>query len=129
MHRTRREVASGAATYRQHQNYRQRKVGVDGILKDMSGSTPKGELAPFFDRDGALITMPRKQSRKIALLEWLVTQLPAGARLSEVEMNAALRPIFDDVAVLRRYLVDFGFVERPEAGVYVIPAASDPATP
>ncbi len=95
----------------------------------MSESTPKGDLAPFFERDGALIRMPRKQSKKIALLEWLVTQLPAGATLSEVEMNAALRPIFDDVAVLRRYLVDFGFVERPEAGVYVIPDASDPTPP
>ena len=92
----------------------------------MSRSTPGGELAPFFERDGTLITVPRKESRKIALLTWLVTQLPAGARLSEVEMNAALLPIHDDVAVLRRYLVDFGFVERPQAGVYVIPSAAEP---
>ncbi len=70
--------------------------------------------------------MPRKESKKIALLTWLVSELPAGARLSEAEMNAALRPIYDDVAVLRRYLVDFGFVKRPQAGVYVIPAATEP---
>ncbi|MGB3256508.1 MAG: DUF2087 domain-containing protein [Ornithinimicrobium sp.] len=92
----------------------------------MNRSTPGGQLAPFFDRDGALITVPRTESKKIALLAWLVTQLPAGARLSEVEMNAALRPIYDDVAVLRRSLVDFGFVERPQAGVYVIPEAAEP---
>ncbi|MGB3685747.1 MAG: DUF2087 domain-containing protein [Ornithinimicrobium sp.] len=82
---------------------------------------PSADLAPFFDRDGALIQLPRKQHRKIAVLEWLVTQLPAGARLSEVEMNARLRPIHDDVAVLRRYLVDFGFVLRPEPGIYITP--------
>ncbi len=84
---------------------------------------PPADLAPFFDRDGALIQLPRKQNRKIAVLTWLVTQLPAGARLSEVEMNAQLRPIHDDVAVLRRYLVDFGFVLRPEPGVYLTPAS------
>ncbi len=87
----------------------------------MSTSTPGGDLAPFFDRDGALIMLPRRQAKKIKVLQWLVTQLPAGSRLSEVQMNAHLRPIHDDVAVLRRYLVDFGFVERPEPGVYVIP--------
>lgn len=99
----------------------------DASTPTRAASAPKGDLAPFFDRDGTLITMPRKQSKKIKLLEWLVTQLPAGARLSEVEMNAELRSIFDDVAVLRRYLVDFGFVERPEPGVYVIPRT--PTTP
>ncbi|MGB5953033.1 MAG: DUF2087 domain-containing protein [Ornithinimicrobium sp.] len=87
-------------------------------------SPPSADLAPFFDRDGGLIQLPRKQHRKIAVLEWLVTQLPAGARLTEVEMNAALRPIHDDVAVLRRYLVDFGFVQRPEPGVYVTPESA-----
>ncbi|CAN5403903.1 hypothetical protein BH23ACT6_BH23ACT6_08210 [soil metagenome] len=92
----------------------------EGVL-----APPSPELAPFFDRAGALIQLPRRQHRKIAVLEWLVTQLPAGARLTEVEMNACLRSIHDDVAVLRRYLVDFGFVQRPEPGVYVTPERPD----
>ncbi len=92
----------------------------------MSTSSPKGDLAPFFDREGAMISMPRKDAKRIRLLEWLVTQLPPGATLTEVEMNTELRPIFDDVAMLRRYLVDYGLVQRPEPGVYVIPSATRP---
>lgn len=95
----------------------------------MTTSTPKGALAPFFDREGTMISMPRKEAKRIRLLEWLVTQLPPGARLTEVEMNAELRPIFDDVAMLRRYLVDYRLVERPEPGVYVIPSATSPSEP
>lgn len=95
----------------------------------MSTSSPKGELAPFFDRDGAMISMPRKEAKRIRLLEWLVTQLPAGATLTEIQMNAELRPIFDDVAMLRRYLVDYRLIERPEPGVYVIPEAAEPTEP
>ena len=100
-----------------------------GILDDMNTLAPSGDLAPFFDRDGAMITMPRKEAKRIRLLEWLVTQLPPGARLTEIEMNAQLRPIFDDVAMLRRYLVDYRLVERPEPGVYVIPEATHQADP
>ncbi len=95
----------------------------------MSTSIPTGDLAPFFDRDGVMISMPRKEAKRIKALEWLVTQLPPGARLTEVEMNAELRPIFDDVAMLRRYLVDYGMVQRPEPGVYVIPSATRPSKP
>lgn len=89
----------------------------------MSTSTPTGDLAPFFDPSGAMISMPRKEGKRIRVLEWLVTQLPAGATLTEVEMNAELRPVFDDVAMLRRYLVDYGMVQRPKPGIYVIPTA------
>lgn len=95
----------------------------------MTTSTPKGDLAPFFDREGTMISMPRKEAKRIRLLQWLVTQLPPGARLTEVEMNAELRPIFDDVAMLRRYLVDYRLVKRPEPGVYLISERADPPTP
>lgn len=44
-------------------------------------------------------------------------------------MSAALRPIFDDVAVQRRYLVGFGFVQRPEPGVHVIPGQPQAVSP
>lgn len=100
-----------------------------GILNGMSTSSPKGDLAPFFDAEGAMISMPRKEAKRIKALEWLVTQLPPGARLTEVEMNAELRPIFDDVAMLRRYLVDYGMVQRPEPGIYIIPEATDRPEP
>lgn len=76
-----------------------------------------------------MISMPRKEAKRIKALQWIVTQLTAGARLTEVQMNAELRPIFDDVAMLRRYLVDYRLVERPEPGIYVIPEASAPSTP
>ncbi|NLG21910.1 MAG: DUF2087 domain-containing protein [Actinomycetales bacterium] len=66
--------------------------------------------------------MPVKEPLRVQLLTWIASTLPAGD-LAETEINAALRPLHDDVAMLRRYLVDYGLVERPEPGVYRVPAA------
>lgn len=50
--------------------------------------------------------------------------LPRDVELPETEMNAVLRKIHDDVAVLRRYLVDYGFVDRPQTGRYLLPVTA-----
>jgi hypothetical protein len=41
----------------------------------------------------------------------------------EQSVNAALRPFHDDVAMLRRYLVEEGFLTRRPPGIYRRPDA------
>lgn len=85
----------------------------------MDRISPPPELARLFNKHGDLVSMPVKEPLRVELLTWIASTLPAG-RLSETEINAALRPIHDDVAMLRRYLVDYRLVERPEPGVYQV---------
>lgn len=88
----------------------------------MDQPTPPPDLARLFNKRGDLVSMPVKEPLRVQLLTWIASTLPDG-NLQETEINAALRPLHDDVAMLRRYLVDYGLVERPEAGVYRVPAA------
>jgi hypothetical protein len=68
----------------------------------------------FFDADGRLLTMPAKQSRRIAALDVIAGRFIPGVQYTEQEVNLELMGIFDDYVSLRRALVDYGFLDRAE---------------
>ena len=68
----------------------------------------------FFDEDGRLHTMPRKVSRKLAVLDVIAARFVPGVHYLEVEVNRELIGIFEDYVALRRALVDFGFLDRAD---------------
>jgi hypothetical protein len=74
-------------------------------------------LRAFFDAQGRLVTVPAKRGKRLVVLDHLAQRFEPGERYSESEVNNRLREAHDDVAALRRYLVDEGFLSR-EAGVY-----------
>jgi hypothetical protein len=61
---------------------------------------------------------PRRREDRRMLLQWIADRaFPAGEHaFTETDVNGRLYPYSDDVAVLRRYLVDFGFLERAADG-------------
>jgi hypothetical protein len=65
----------------------------------------------YFDGD-RLVRMPRAGAKRRVLLEYLVTQFEPGRHYTEVEVNAVLRATYDDVAALRRYLVEAELLDR-----------------
>ncbi len=68
-------------------------------------------------RDGRIVTMPAKRSRRLLLLDHVAQQFGVGVRYQEGEVNLKLRNLHEDYAALRRYLVDEGFLSR-EHGEY-----------
>jgi hypothetical protein len=68
----------------------------------------------FFDEDGRLRTMPRKQSRKLAVLDVIAAHFVPGVHYLEVEVNRELIGIYDDYVTLRRALIDFGLMDRAD---------------
>lgn len=62
--------------------------------------------------------MPVKRDRRLLVLRHLATVIPGGEPLDEFAVNNLLRPFSDDVASLRRLLVDEGLLERPAPGRY-----------
>lgn len=74
-------------------------------------------LRAFLDGDGRLVRIPAKHTKRLVVLDLLAQEFVPGERYSETEVNNRLRPFHDDVAALRRYLVENLFLAR-EAGVY-----------
>ena len=78
---------------------------------------PEVVLRTFLDGDGRLITLPAKRSKRLVVLDHLAQRFEPGRRYPEADVNDLLRPVHEDVAMLRRYLVDEGFLDRA-GGVY-----------
>jgi hypothetical protein len=70
-----------------------------------------------FLRDGRLVLMPTRRSKRLLVLDHIAQTFELGRTYPEHEVNALLSRIHPDVAALRRYLVDEHFLTR-EAGVY-----------
>lgn len=68
--------------------------------------------------DGRLTAIPAKRSKRLVLLDVLAQEFDLGRRYPEAEVNERLRPFHEDVAALRRYLVDEGFLDRDTPGIY-----------
>ena len=85
------------------------------ISPDASGTV--ADLRPFFGADGRLTVMPARRHRRLALLDHLAQRFEPGEQFDEQEVNRRLREVHEDVAMLRRYLVDEGFLDRRD-GLY-----------
>ena len=79
--------------------------------------TPEERVRRAFLRDGRLPSIPMQRSKRLVILDVLAQEFEPGHRYPEREVNRRLRRWNDDVAALRRYLVDEGFLER-ERGEY-----------
>jgi hypothetical protein len=73
-------------------------------------------LRAFF-RDGRLLQIPTVRSKRLIVLDVLAQEFEPGRRYSETMVNLILGKFHEDVAALRRYLVDEEFMDR-EAGEY-----------
>lgn len=72
----------------------------------------------FLNPDGGLRQMPAKRGPRLLVLERIAQRIPTGRDLPEAAVNDMLRPVSQDVAMLRRALVDEGMLERWPPGVY-----------
>lgn len=70
----------------------------------------------FWDGD-RLRQMPARRAKRLVVLDRLAQRFEPGRTYPEAEVNDALRSAHPDVAMLRRYLVDEGFLAR-DRGVY-----------
>lgn len=63
-----------------------------------------------------LKVFPSKEKRKYVVLMKIVEQFGYDRRYTEKEINAILKDIYEDFALLRRYLIDYQFLERTRDG-------------
>ena len=97
---------------------------------------PDGKPRPAFDArvlraffiDGRLASIPAQEKKRLVVLRYLAeTVFESARRYPEKEVNQRLAILHPDVASLRRYLIDLGFMSRT-AGVYeLLPTEGWPA--
>lgn len=74
-------------------------------------------ISTYFNSDGLLKEFPKKEKRKIIILNELVKRhFQTGREYTEKEVNAILKPIYHDFVTIRRYLIEYGFLDRHQDG-------------
>lgn len=101
-------------------------VGSDDAASADSSATPAERerakvLRDFFDGD-RLKQIPAQRKKRVVVLEHLLRRFEPGRTYPEREVNDLLRSAHEDVATLRRELVDYGFMNR-EQGIYRVASA------
>lgn len=91
----------------------------DGIRALLASAPRPTGPERFLDGAGRIDRYPSRDDERHTLLEWVAHRvLTSGEAISEREINERLLPYApaEDVAVLRRYLVDHELVERTRSG-------------
>lgn len=75
-------------------------------------------LATYFPKgsNGPLKAFPSREKQKLIVLQELVKQFDADKTYSEKELNDILELIHHDFVTLRRYLIEYGFMDRKADG-------------
>ncbi|RKD30056.1 DUF2087 domain-containing protein [Thermohalobacter berrensis] len=69
-------------------------------------------IKTYFEENGSLNVFPSKEKRKIVVLQHIVKNFKNDKKYTEKEVNRILKRIFEDYVTLRRYLIEYGFMER-----------------
>ncbi len=72
------------------------------------GTSADGRLAVAF--------WPKKQKEKLVVLRRIAALFETGRRYSEAETNAVLMPVYSDHVTIRRYLIEYRFLDRVADG-------------
>ena len=64
--------------------------------------------------DGRLQSIPVAPAKRMVVLDWLAQAFEPGRRYSETMVNLILGQRYADTAILRRSLVDAGFLDRAD---------------
>lgn len=67
--------------------------------------------------DGKITIIPKKQKNKLPIFDYMRAYISEhGEEFTEKELNAIISPVFDDFVLMRRYLVDYGYLTRDKYG-------------
>ncbi len=74
-------------------------------------------IKTYFDENQEKLNhFPRKEKRKIIILKIITKRFNKNVEYSEKEVNEVLKAIYDDFVTLRRYLIEYGFMDRNRDG-------------
>lgn len=87
------------------------------LVKNDLPDAEKRVLQAFVGENGRLTDIPSRYKKQKIILKWIVEQLEMNEQYPEPELNEFLRQFHDDVASLRRYMIDHKLMQR-QKGIY-----------
>jgi len=95
---------------------------------DPSAETKKILTAYFPEgTDGPLSTFPAREKRRLIVLKQIAARFSPDRVYSEKEINSILSAVYEDHVLLRRLLIDYGFLtRRPDGSDYRVAASTEP---
>ncbi|WP_242985342.1 DUF2087 domain-containing protein [Vallitalea okinawensis] len=72
----------------------------------------KEVMEKFIKPDGTLLQLPKKEKDKIIILFHFASLFEYNKKYKEIEVNQVIKSIYDDFVTVRRYLIEYGFMER-----------------
>ena len=80
----------------------------------------------YFKND-KLMMIPKKEKNKLLVLQIVLEMLKAKSlEFTEKELNEAIKEIYSDYSLIRRYLVDYKFLDRDNYGrIYKVVGKKD----
>ena len=88
-----------------------------GLEREVETDAYRAKVLRTFMRHGRIRQIPSQQKKWLVILERLAEEFEPDREYAEQQVNQILVEFNEDVATLRRDLVDFGFMER-QRGVY-----------
>jgi DNA-binding HxlR family transcriptional regulator len=82
-----------------------------------SDMTEEERILRNWVKDGRILDIPAQEKKKQIVLRWLAGQIDPDRRWTEREFSEWLAQYNEDYALLRRFLVDNGYMAR-EKGIY-----------
>ncbi len=89
-----------------------------GIAENVEEDAYRQKVLRTFLRRGRLMNIPAQRKKRQIILEEIVQQFEPEKTYTEREVNITLIDFHDDVAALRRGLIEFGLMERTTNGIY-----------
>jgi hypothetical protein len=89
-------------------------AGLGGGLPEPPAGSPEADVLRRFVHNGRLLAMPAAHGKRLVVLDHLAGLFELGRRYPEHEVNELLGRYHPDYAMLRRYLVDDGFLDRED---------------
>jgi hypothetical protein len=78
------------------------------------------QIDQFFRPDGSLISIPVKLHKKLAVLRHIASGLSPATKYPEKQLNEIIAKYHPDTAALRRYMIEYGILQRDGESVYCV---------
>lgn len=119
-HRRNRAIAALLESGLIERNAADKLVAPESIFRDLLSQLPRRQaqtgLARFM-RLGRIERYPANIRERRELLAWIISEaIQPGEQLTEQQVNERLLSYTDDVVLLRRYMVDYGLLQRTASG-------------
>ena len=88
-----------------------------GVSAQVEEDAYRDKVLRTFIKRGRLTALPAQLKKQVVILEYLVQEFEPDRTYTEPEVNQILVEFNDDVATLRRKLIDCGLMTR-ESGIY-----------